>query len=631
MGAYDFNFDVPTGESFAPNPERVAAYAKLLPENNFGFAPCVTDRMAWDPWQKDPFGQKVLSSARELAQQPTPAVNNDVYHRAFDQKSVTEINSLLPVVRERFTTFLLAEAIYDQGEFLEAIEADARSLGHLGTWIHPNNDLDRKNLRGETHDNDLASCHTAVNFAHFHHILGPRLSADFKDYLFSEVDRRFFTPLRSRIEAGRDIDWWLIVKHNWNPVCLSCYVHAAAAMLPRVEDRAWWFAFAEMHTYNFTDGFADDGLCTEGVAYWGYGVSHFFSLAEIIRQGTANVVDMLDTPKARRIARFPDRSEIQPGLWPAFCDCFLDAKPMEWARMWLDNRIDSQPDELTEPLPAEIDPMAEIKLQMSDGPLMWMFRTRDPRRPLRRRTSTEPRDFFAPSHFLICRPASETKRRFSATLLGGNNGVNHNHNDLGTFTVILDGKALIYDPGLELYSMRTFSKQRYESELLNSYGHPVPRVGGQLQKEGPTHQAPTLLTEFSDDTDRMTLDLRGAYECPTLRKLEREFIYDRRGDGSLIITDTVEFSEPTEYETAFITPAQVETTDSGLRFHDGDTAISINYSESDSALSVVSQNVITEQSTLQDKTKEPPQPTRVALAPEGKVTALTTRFIIRPE
>ncbi len=263
MGAYDFNFDLPAGESFAPTPERVAAYAKLLPKDNFGFAPRVTDRDAWDKWQEDPFGQYVLSEARRLAKEPTPELTDDAFNRCLDDDSVTEINVLIPAVRERNTVFLLAEAIFDQGEFLKVIESDARQLGQLGTWIHPGNDLDRKNLRRETFDNDLGSCHHAVNFAQFYYILGPRLSEDFRNYLSSEVDRRFFSPLRNRIEAERDIDWWLIVKHNWNPVCLSCYAHAAAAMLPRVQDRAWWFAFAEMHTYNFTDGFADDGLCTE--------------------------------------------------------------------------------------------------------------------------------------------------------------------------------------------------------------------------------------------------------------------------------------------------------------------------------------------------------------------------------
>jgi hypothetical protein len=46
----------------------------------------------------------------------------------------------------------------------------------------------------------------------------------------------------------------------------------------------------------------------------------------------------------------------------------------------------------------------------------------------------------------------------AATFKGGHNGVNHNHNDLGTFSVAVGGKYLIYDPGAEIYTNRTFSK-----------------------------------------------------------------------------------------------------------------------------------------------------------------------------
>jgi len=617
MGAYDFNFDLPPGETFCPSPERVKALAALMPADNFAFGPPVTNRAAWDTWRNDPFGQRIMARARELAAQPRPPLDNAAFERCLEENSVTEINAMMPLVRERQTAFLIAEAICDTGEFLSVIESDARALGELGTWIHPGNDLQRKNLRGEEQDNDLASCHSAVAFALTHYVLGARLSEDFKAFLRHEVDRRFFRALRDRVEAGRNMDWWLIVKHNWNSVCLSCYAQAAAAMLPDREDRAWWFAFTESLIYNFTDGFADDGLCTEGVSYWSYGVSHYFTFAEILRQGTGSVIDLLDAPKARRIARFPDRAEIQPGIYPAFCDCALDAKPLDWARAWLDNRVDSTPDGLTEPW--AVDLFAGDKFQFVDVMLMMMFRMRDPRRPLRRRPASALRDFFAPSHFLICRSAPNAPRRFSATFLGGNNGVNHNHNDLGTFTVVLDGKSLIYDPGLEVYSMRTFSAQRYESQLLNSYGHPVPRIGGKLQEVGPTFQAPTILTEFTDARDRMILNLRGAYDVPTLRKLEREFIFDRSGKGSLTITDTVEFSEPTTFESALITPAQISEEKHLLRLSDGDSAILIDHSASSELLQLT-----------RDTINQPPHPVRLAFAPATPITRAVITFVITP-
>lgn len=619
MGAYDFNFDLPVGETFAPSPERVKALAALMPAEPFAFGPPATDRAAWNRWRDTAIGQRIVARARELAAQPCPAYDNAAFERCLDENSVTEINTMMPIVRERQAAFLLAEAICDTGEFLAVIESDARLLGKLGTWIHPGNDLQRKNFRGEEQDNDLASCHSAVAFALTHYLFGAKLSEDFKQYLRDELDRRFFGPTRARIEAGRNMDWWLIVKHNWNSVCLSCYAQAAAAILPDREDRAWWFALSESLIYNFTDGFADDGLCTEGVSYWSYGVSHYFTIAEILRQGTGGAIDLLDTPKARRIARFPDRAEVQPGIYPAFCDCLLDAQPFQWARSWLDNRVDSTPDHLAEAQPATFDLFADVKFHAPDILLLLLFRFRDPLKPLRRKPSTALRDFFAPSHFLISRSAPGA-RRFSATFLGGNNGVNHNHNDLGTFTVLLDGKSLIYDPGLEVYSMRTFSKQRYDSQLLNSYGHPVPRIGGQLQEVGPTFQAPTLLTEFSDTRDRMVLNLKGAYDVPTLRKLEREFIFDRTGTGSLTITDTVEFSAPTTFESALITPAQVTEESGRVRLSDGNSAILVTYSAGNETLNL-----------SRDTINQPPHPTRLAFALAQPITKAVVRFVITPE
>ncbi len=614
-----YNFDLPVGETFCPSPERVAALAKLLPPHPYALGPVISDRESWDPWQDQPIGQHILKDARENAAKPAPDYNDAAFLECIDTKDVTSINRILCGIRHRQTFFILAEAIFNQGEFLGLIESDARMIGRLSTWMHPNNDLGLKNFKHEGYDNDLASCHSALNFALIHHILGPRLSDDFRTFLFDEVQRRFFGPIRKRIESGSDLDWWLIAKHNWNSVNLSCCAHAAVAMLPTGEDRAWWLAAMESLVSNYIDGFADDGLCNEGVGYWYFGFIHFISLAEVMRIGSAHTIDMLDTPKVRRIARFPDWAEIQPGMFPAFSDCHLDAKLGTWARIWLDNRKGSEPDELAQPAPTDLNPFAGLREQFSDEILLWMFQTKDPLKPWYRPPATALRDWFEPSAFLICRTAPTSPRSFAATFLGGNNGVNHSHNDLGTFTVLLDGKALIYDPGVEVYSMRTFSEQRYDSPLLNSYGHPVPRIGGQLQQPGRNHQAVTLLTEFLDNRDRMVLDLRGGYDCPTLAKLEREFVFDRHGDGSLTITDTVEFSEPTEYESALITPGEISESSTTLQLSDGNSVIVVDYSDSTAPLTV-SRDII----------NQPPHPTRLAFSPQGKVTSICVRFIIRP-
>lgn len=617
MGAYDFNFDLPPGETYAPSPDRVRALRALLPPDPFGFAPVVTDRAAWSRWQNDPFGRRVLTSARELAAAPFPDYTDAAYLDCLDREDVTHINRVIPAARKRQIAFLLAEAIHDTGEFLGVIASDAHRLAALRTWIHPGNDLQRLNYDRKTVEVDLAVVHAAAAFAQTDFILGPRLPAALRTLLRTENNRRLFAPLRQRIETGRDIYWWVDVKHNWSSVCLSATAEAAAATLPAA-DRAWWLAFCGALVANFRDGFNDDGLCTEGVGYWSYGFMHYIFLAELLRLGTGNVSDLLDEPKMARAARFPDRAEIQPGVFPTFSDCALHVRPVVWARHWLDNRRGTV-DRPVEPLPADLDPLADMALGTAAEPLLWMFQARDPRHPQRRALPVERRTWFAASAFLICRPAATTTRRFSATLLGGNNGTNHNHNDLGTFTVVLDGRTLIVDPGAETYSFRTFSTHRYDSQLLNSYGHPVPRVAGQLQEAGPQWLATVVGKEFTDDLDRVVLNLRNGYDVPGLRRLEREFIYDRRNAGSLTIIDRVEFSAPAAFETALITFGEFEIDGSRVHLADGPAALDIDVSSEGSPLEIAT-----------DTIDQPPAPKRLALRCRDAVRAATIRTILRP-
>jgi hypothetical protein len=618
MGAYDFNFDLPAGETYAPNPDRVRALHGLMPKEPFSLAPKADDRATWSRWQNDPFGQRVLAAARELAAQPFPAYTNATWLACLEKEDVTQINQVMPLSRKRQALFLLAEAIFDRGEFLDAMFADAKALAQLHTWIHPGNDLKRLNFDLKTVEPDLGVVHVCETLALTDYILGARLPAAFRALIREETDRRLFVPLRQRVETGRDLYWWLAVKHNWNSVCLSATAHAAMALQPEAADRAWWLAFTESLVKNFRDGFTDDGFCTEGVGYWSYGFMHYIFLGELIRFATGNVTDLLDEPKMARAARFPTRAEIQPGVYPTFADCPLDVKPLTWARLWPDNRLGTvtQP---VEPVPAGLDPFGDMGLGLAIEPVTWMFRTRDPRHPVRAAFTPPLREWFDASALLICRPDSGTTRKFSATFLGGNNGVNHNHNDLGTFAVVLDGRSLILDPGLEVYSFRTFSERRYESQLLNSYGHPVPRVAGKLQEAGPEYRARVLLKEFSAATDRMILDLRSAYDVPILRKLEREFLYDRTGAGSLTITDRVEFSEPAAFESALITLGHYTVNGPSIRIADAHAAITAEVTCEGAELE-------TDTATI----NQPPHPLRLALRCLGDVRTATVRVLIRP-
>jgi len=618
MGAYDFNFNLPPGDTYAPSPDHVRALQALMPRDPFSFGPVVTDRAAWDPWQSDPFGPRMLKAARELAAQPFPDYTDATFLDCLARQDVTQINAALILARKRQVAFFIAEVIYDQGEFIKVIGDDARRLAALRTWIHPGNDLKRLNYDLKTVEPDLGVVHFAANLAEIDFVLGPRLPADLRALIREETNRRVFRPLRQRLETGRDIYWWIDVKHNWNAVCIACCAEAAAALQPSAYDRAWWLAFAGSLILNSRDGYNDDGVCTEGVGYWSYAFIHYVSLSELLRLATGGAVDLLDEPKIARVSRFIDRAELQPRVFPTYADCALDVKPVTWPRLWLENRRGT-PNPDVGSGPAGIDPFDGMSLQFAAEPLLWMFHTRDPRRPQRAAISQGLRHWFDASSLLICRPAPAAKRRLSASLKGGNNGTNHHHNDLGTFSVVLDGRVLIVDPGTEAYSFRTFSTHRYDSQLINSYGHPVPRVAGRLQESGPEWHTRVLAKEFTDDTDRVVFDLRMAYDVPALVRLEREFLFDRRGDGAVTITDRVEFSSPSAFESALITLGQVAIDGSRVRLGDGAAVLAVDVSIDGAPLEIAT-----------DTINQPPHPTRLALRCRGNVLKATVRAVLRP-
>ena len=132
----------------------------------------------------------------------------------------------------------------------------------------------------------------------------------------------------------------------------------------------------------------------------------------------------------------------------------------------------------------------------------------------------------------------------------GNKG--HAHNDNGTYYVATKGVPLVVDPGMEIYAQGFVRTHRFESMMMNSYGHDVPYIRGTLQKSSTTALAVITDTSFTDDKDSMTMDLTSSYDVPSLIKVTRTYTLDRT-KPSVEITDTADFSAPTDYGSAFIT------------------------------------------------------------------------------
>ena len=549
-----------------PDPARVAELAQMLPKQAQGVGRPAADREAWQAIAKSPGFKSPVARAETLMREPIPDLSDDVYLDFSRTGNRTRGQQVLFGRHGRVPTLVLAECIENRGRFLPAIEEAIRAVCQEKTWVMPAHDRRLTNFNGTVREIDLASAALSWDLATADFWLGDKLGGEVRKLLRSEIERRTFESYEGMIKTGKPGLGWVNTTSNWNAVCLAGVTGAALAVLDSPERRAVFAAAGEKNIQNFLSGFTPDGYCSEGMGYWNYGFGHFLLLAETLHRATGGRLDLMEDPKVRQIALFGQRMEILPGIYPAFADCHLGARPGVRIQAFVSRRYGFGWAELERrglalttdgrgnlfevgihdfPNSASQRPAAKQQLPGSPRPLAGEGQGVRALQPLR--------DWFADAGILICRPASESRHALGAALKGGHNAEHHNHNDVGSFVVALGKTTPLLDPGAEVYTARTFSKDRYVSNVLNSFGHPLPRVAGKLQHEGRSAAAKILKTEFTDQADTLVMDIRSAYDVKELKKLQRTFVFSREGSGKLTIVDEVEFSSPQTFGTALIT------------------------------------------------------------------------------
>ena len=597
MGYLDRNTSLPDGESYAPDARRVEEIASIIGDEPFHFAPSSTDRSAWNRVASSDYGRNLLEDAEAAATaEPISYFTNSLYLEGAETGDLATANRLRGEILNRLSLLPIAEGIDPTGRYLPRIEKDIQQLSSLKVWSTVNQEGAMDFYVGTDTFPDLVTFHYATNFVTADKILGERLSPVHQNAIREEVHNRIFAPIEERINSGKNLYWWFTVKHNWNSVCLASLLVCALYLKSSVTERAWYIAVVERFIRYSEHGFEKSGFYTEGVTYWGYGFGHYALASELVRRITVGKIDWMGDSLIEPTSRFGLRMEIQHGIYPTFADCARDRGPPKWLVHWMNNRIDPHREVRDES--RRLDWLQGTRRNFSHILSMLLFGQFDPDRAYELPAPRSPREWFDDAQFLICRSTRGKSVQLAATFKGGHNGVNHNHNDLGTFTVMIDDQDMIVDPGGEEYTNRTFGPNRYDGDLLNSFGHPVPVVAGQMQVPGEESFARVIRTDFSGTADVVELDLTRAYRVGSLRSLKRTFAFNRTEIPFIAVTDEVLFSQPESFELSLITFAGWSVTEDGvviLRAPPGGGAIEIRF-ETDAPLEIGS-DLIRESST----------------------------------
>jgi len=610
---------LPQGIALGADQNRIKDITEMIGKKPAGFGSPITDRSAWKKLARNDSFKRVISEAEKLLKKPIPEQTDDLYLDFSRTGNRTRWQRVAGLRRGRVSTLVLAECLENKGRFIPAFEEVARQLCSERTWVMPAHDRALTNFRGTSIDIDLGSSGLAWSLAAADYLLADKLSPEIRRLIRNNLERRVFKPYQDMVLGKRSKNWWMTTTNNWNAVCLAGVTGSALAVVDSPASRAFFVAAAEDYSKNFLRGFTEDGYCSEGLGYWNYGFGHYVMLGEMIYQATEGKLDLLQDPRAKQAATFGANIEVLNGVYPAFADCSVRARPNSRLMYYVSRRLGMALRSWE-----KINPVSPADALY--GSMMYSFPNSASRTPPAKTVSHGPgiRSWFDKAGVLISRPAPNSSSRLAVALKGGHNQEHHNHNDVGSFVVVLGDKPLLLDPGGEIYTARTFSSRRYESNVLNSFGHPVPVVAGKLQQTGIKARGRVLSHNFTDSSDTLVLDISSAYDVPELKKLERKFVYSRRGSGSLSVTDEVTFSRACDFATALVTFSQwKQLSPSSLMFYDSGKALRVE-------IKVTGADFEIQPETIQENLSGNKKPTRLGINLKGPVTNALISLTITP-
>ena len=318
---------------------------------------------------------------------------------------------------------------------------------------------------------------------------------------------------------------------NWTPWCTQNVLLAAAQCAP-AEDLPAYVQQAAYSIDCFLKDYGDDGCCSEGAQYYRHAALTMFNALDLLCKMAPGVFDdVWAEPKIRNIAEYIVNMHIAGPYYLNFADCsplagargvreYLFGKRVgslplmtlaarDWAAVLA---ADPDPDRLHHPDDSEgINLFYHIQAAMAEREVTDFAETAAP---------AAPHDVWYPSVGILV-------SRRGAYALGGKAGSNadsHNHNDVGSVTLYRDGRPLLIDVGVETYSKKTFSPQRYEIWTMQSGWHNLPQFDpdGAKYDQQPGAAFAAADVTVTDALDGLAMDLAPAYgSVPGLGRYRR--------------------------------------------------------------------------------------------------------------
>ncbi|MGP0224203.1 heparinase [Paenarthrobacter sp. NCHU4564] len=480
---------------------------------------------------------------------PQPLVSH--YARYFRDGNRTAYEGLVAARQQRLTRAVVMAAIQgaDSGEgWLDEVIDGAYLLCEQSSWSWAAHD-DVYTHTGEVVPDrsrpylDLGAGEVVAQLAWLDHILGDDLdhrAPGLRKRLRLEAHERVIRPFLDRL------DWhWLGLNgdvHNWNPWIHSNIITAALLLVDDAGLQATVIARCIEGLDRFLASIPADGAIDEGFAYWWNGAGRALEGLALLDEAAGLDPDL---PVVRALVAFPGSMHLGDSWFLNVADGPARAAgslPWDMLQTWAGRFGDPETATLAAALTrAEPDPASGLGRVLTS--LTQLGRTCARFEGSERAQMRPSWVTWLPSvQIMLARQTPGSTKGFTLAAKGGHNGEHHNHRDVGSVVVAMDGIPLLVDAGQPTYTAQTFGPDRYRIRAMQSGWHNVPAPFGLEQGTGREFAA-SVLQEPTPGEPTLALGLGLAYGLGHAEQWIRTSLLNREA-GTVVIDDRWNLPSP---------------------------------------------------------------------------------------
>lgn len=476
----------------------------------------ITDRAAWDNLNSD-WKEQTVKMAEQYIHFEWPYMSATDYMDFCRTGNRVRFEKKFFSKRFALNALVLAECVENQGRFYDDIVNGIFSICDELAWNLPAHntyirDTPQHLLPDLTNPIiELFSCETAATLATAIYLMAPVLDENYPFLIKRvqyELERRIFHPYLNRHF------WWMgdgeSQMCNWTSWCTQNVLISAFLPTSAVDEetKAAIFQKASKSTDYFMDEYEEDGCCDEGAGYYHHAGLCLFQILDTLNRITDNAFESLTKDiRIKNIASYIHKVHIDDQYYVNYADCSAVTGRCG-AREFLFAKMTDQPEmmcfvasDFRAGLPEKLVPADDKNLYCS---LQHAFTLNELLAFDISAGYTHPDAFFPSVGLLVVR---DDKLFLSGK--AGDNADSHNHNDTGSYTVYKNGHPLIIDVGVESYTQKTFSPQRYEIWTMQSAYHNLPTINGYMQLDGEEYCATDVACDLADR--KLEMELKNAY------------------------------------------------------------------------------------------------------------------------